>query len=85
MAPGCTKEGVGYILKCWRCRRDSKKVQYKKETLRSPYQRGREHKKEVIEAKKFHPLVMYFGEVHGGERQTILMRTVRETNTALER
>ena len=35
--------------------------------------------------KKSHPLVLHFDEMHGGEKQEVLMRTVREANTALER
>ena len=30
----------------------------------------------VMEAKRSHPLVIHFREVHGGARQTILMRTI---------
>ena len=35
-APQCFKEGVGFVLDCWRCRGERKKVQYIGETSRSP-------------------------------------------------
>ena len=35
--------------------------------------------------KKSHPLVCHFEESHEGEQQTLLMRTLVETRTALER
>ena len=41
--------------------------------------------KEIVEAKRSHPMVGHFQEIHKGQRQTVLMRTVRNTNTALER
>ena len=35
-APQFTKGDVGYVLECWRCRGEGKKVQYIGETSRSP-------------------------------------------------
>jgi len=83
--PKCTIEGVGYLLECWACRLVGKVAIYVGETSRSPYQRGRGHQKEVNEAKRSHPMVTHFQETHQEQKQTILMRTVRNTNTALER
>ena len=62
-----------------------KEAKYVGETSRSPYQRGHEHQKVIDEAKTSHPLVSHFQEVHQGTQQPILMRIVRETQTALER
>ena len=85
-APKCTSEGAWYIVECWTCRKEGKKAAYIGETSRSPYQRGKKHHKEVAEVKKkTHPLVCHFEESHGGTHQTLLMRTLVETRTALER
>ena len=78
-------EGAGYLLECWECRLSGQEAKYVGETSRSTYQRGREHQKEVDEAKRSHPLVSHFQKVHQGNKQIILMRTVRETRTAMER
>ena len=83
--PKCTMEGAGYLLECWTCRLEGKVARYVGETSRSPYQRGQEHQKEICEAKRSHPMVGHFLDVHRGQRQVVLMRTVRNTNTALER
>ena len=83
--PKCTFEGAGYLLECWDCRRAGKGKVYVGETSRSPYQRGREHHKEVAEAKKTHTMVLHFQEFHQGQTQQVLMRTMVETRTALDR
>ena len=62
-----------------------RKALYVGETSRYPYQRGREHCKEVEDAKKSHPMIIHFSEKHEGCRQEIVMRTIKETRTALER
>ena len=68
-APKCTSEGAGYMIECWTCRKEGKKAAYVGETSRSPYQRGKEHLKEVNEVrKKSHPLVCHFEESHEGEQ-----------------
>ena len=41
--------------------------------------------KEIIAGKKTHPLVDHFREVHNGNRQEILFRTIAQFQTALER
>ena len=84
-SPQCTREGVGYVVECWRCRCEGKRAEYIGETSRCPYQRARNHQKEVSEMKTSLPLVQHFEERHGGEEQELLIRTVREANTALER
>ena len=84
-APKCTAEGSGYSLECWSCRLKGRKALYVGETSRSPYQRAREHTKEIDEAKKSHPLVIHFSEKHGGCKQEVIMRTVKETRMVLER
>ena len=38
-----------------------------------------------MEAKKTHPLVLHYQEAHAGERQEVIMRTVKQSRTALER
>ena len=73
------------MVECRTCRKEGKKAAYIGETSRSPYQRGKEHQKEVGEMKKAHPLVCHFQEVHGGKVQTLLLRTLVETRTTLER
>ena len=40
---------------------------------------------EVDEAKKSHPMVIHFTDKHEGCRQEMIMRTVKETRTVLER
>ena len=45
---------------------------------------GREHIQEVSLAKKTHPMVIHFDEVHQGRQQEILMRIVKTARTALE-
>ena len=45
-APQCTREGVEYVIECWRCRSEGKKAKYIGKTSRSPYQRGREHQRD---------------------------------------
>ena len=42
------------------------KQQYWGESLRSPYQRGIEHEKEIRAGKIAHPMVQYFWEQHEG-------------------
>merc|ERR1712101_22904 len=84
-APKCTAEGAGYTVECWPCRLRGERALYVGETSRSPYQRAREHENEIQKAKKSHPMVMHFLEKHEGTEQEILVRTVKETRTALER
>ena len=83
--PKCTTEGVGYTLECWECRLGGMKYMYVGETSRSPYQRGKEHEKDIGNGKKTHPLWIHFGEKHGGERQRILMRVIATPQTAMAR
>jgi len=71
-------------LECWTCCLECKKAAYIGETSRSPYQRGKEHQKEVMEAKKTHPLVCHFEERHQGCCQIVLMWALKETRRALE-
>ena len=67
--PKCNLEGAGYVLECCSCKRGCKVAKYVAKTSRSPYQRGREHHKEIAEAKKTHPVVLHFQESHKGIRQ----------------
>ena len=55
------------------------------ETSRAPYQRGKEHYKEVNNGKKTHPLCVHFREKHGGERQRVVMRILATPKTAMAR
>ena len=57
---------------------------YYRETGRSPYQRGKEHMRE-IEGVLSHPLVLHFWEDHDGRRQEVLMRTISAHLTAIDR
>ena len=41
--------------------------------------------KEIVAGKKTHPMVDHFKEVHNGNRQEILFRTIAQFQTALER
>ena len=56
----CTKEGVGYSLECWECRLEGSKYIYIGETSRSPYQRGKEHERDIDRDKKAHPMCIHF-------------------------
>ena len=47
--PSCTTEGVNYLLECVAWRREGKRRVYNGETGRSPYQRGKEHMREIEE------------------------------------
>ena len=60
-------------------------VQIYRGDLQIPFQRGKEHQQEVSDAKKTHPLVLHFQESHDGQEQELLMRTVKQARTALER
>ena len=61
------------------------KYKYIGELSTSPYQRAREHYREIINGKKTHPLVIHFKEVHNGMEQEVLFRTIMHARTALER
>ena len=74
--PGCTGEGINYTLECLPCRKNGVKRWYYGESSRSPYQRGKEHLREIHEEVAAHPLVTHFREEHGGKTQEILMRVV---------
>ena len=82
--PKCTGEGIGYYLECWTCRLQGKEIKYVGESSRSAFQRGKEHSKEIGEARKTHPMTQHFQEKHQGQQQEVLMRTVRQARTALE-
>ena len=60
--PGCTQEGITYTLECQTCRRKGIKRSYIGESSTSPYQRGKEHAKEVREGMLDHPMVQHFWE-----------------------
>lgn len=47
--PGCTTEGVNYSLECLTCRRMGTKRIYVGESSQSHYQRGRDHKRKVVQ------------------------------------
>ena len=47
--PGCTTEGLTYVIECMTCRKRGIKRTYVGESSRSPYQRGKEHQREVRE------------------------------------
>ena len=49
-APKCTSEGAGNTIECWTYRLGGRKALSIGETSRSPYQRGKEHQKEVTDA-----------------------------------
>ena len=72
-------------MECWTCRLEGKEAQNFGEKSRSPFQRGKECSQEIMEDKKPHPLVLHFQETHEGWQQEIIMKTVRQTRTALER
>ena len=83
--PGCTKEGVLYIIDCQTCRLKGVKRQYIGQSSRSGYQRGREHDKVIGEGVETHPLTIHFEEEHKGEKQDILFRIINKYQTALSR
>ena len=83
--PGCTTEGCNYIIECLPCRKAGIPRRYYGETSRSPYQRGKEHLREVQQGVATHPLVLHFREEHQEESQPILMRVLSRHLTALER
>ena len=83
--PSCTSESVNYILECYTCRKAGEKRAYYGETSRSPYQRGKEHLREVEEGVISHPLVLHFWEEHRGRRQPIMMRVTSSHLKPLER
>ena len=58
--PGCTSKGVNYTLKCVECRRVGVRRVYVGGSSRSPYQRGREHLREVKEGVLDHLMVQHF-------------------------
>ena len=82
--PSCTTEGVNYLLECVAWRREGKRRVYNGETGRSPYQRGKEHTREIEEGVLSHPLLLHFWEEHNGRRQKIMMRTISVYLTVLE-
>ena len=67
LLPGCTSEGINYSLECLTCRQLGTKRIYIGESSQSPYQCGKEHKKEVREGVLDHPRVQHFGEEHGDQ------------------
>ena len=67
--PGCTSDGIVYSLECMECRRKGIKRTYIGESSRSPYQRGKEHLKEVREGVLDHPMVQHFWEEKEGEKE----------------
>ena len=81
-SPKCTSEGFGYLIECWPCRLEGKMFTYIGESSRSPYQRGREHWQELEMRKPTHPLVINSEEEHEGREIEILMRVVKQTETA---
>ena len=60
--PGCTMEGINYVLECGTCRDKGIKRQYWGESSRSAYQRGREHGRDISQGKLAHPMVLHFWE-----------------------
>ena len=84
-SPKCTSEGFGYKIECWPCRLVGKTFAYIGESSRSPYQRGREHWQEVDMRKPNHPLTIHSEEEHEGREIEILMRVIKQTETATER
>ena len=81
--PGCTNEGCNYVIECLTCRKAGTARRYFGETSRSPYQRGREHLREVEQGVATHPLVLHFKEEHQEKSQPILMRILSRHLTAL--
>ena len=55
------------------------------ESSRSPYQRGREHLREVKERVLDHPMVQHLWKEHHGVEQEIMMRVLSKHIKALER
>ena len=66
-------------------REEGKRRIYYGETSRSPYQRGTEHRKEILEGIATHPLVIHSVEEHQGQVQPVLMRTLSAHLTAMDR
>ena len=62
--PGCTREGIVYLLDCLTCRKQGIKRQYVGETPRSGYQRGKEHRREIEKEVAMHPMTLHFKEEH---------------------
>ena len=83
--PGCTQEGITYTLECQTCRRKGIKRSYIGESSRSPYQRDKEHAKEVREGMLDHPMVQHLREEHQGEEQEMIFRVLGRHLKALER
>ena len=83
--PGCTREGVLYVLDYQACRKEGIRRQYIGESSRSGYQRGREHWKEVSEGALTHPMTLHFLEEHEGKQQEVILRIVNKFHTALAR
>ena len=82
--PGCTREGVVFILECKDCRDKGIRRQYVGETSRSRYQRAGEHQRDVEEGTSSHPMNVHFAEEHQGLKQETLFRLVSKHQTALE-
>ena len=83
--PGCTAEGIVYILECLTCRHQGRKRQYVGETSRSGYQRGKEHRREVEKEVATHPMTLHFQEEHSGNQQETVFRIISKHYTPLER
>ena len=83
--PSCTSESVNYAIECYTCRKAGIRRIYYGETSRLPYQRGKEHLREVEEGVISHPLVQHFWEEHRGRKQLILMRVTSSHLKPLER
>ena len=83
--PGCTQEGCNYVIECLKCRKEGLRRRYYGETSRSPFQRGTEHMKEILDGQATHPLTIHFREEHGGVQQEVLFRILSRQLSPLER
>ena len=81
----CTGEGMNYVLECFSCRKIGKRRIYVGERLRSGYQRGAEHGKEIEDGVLTHPMVLHFWDGHQGRKQEIFMRLTSSHLTPLDR
>ena len=82
--PGCTREGVAYILECRTCRDGGIRRHYVGETSISGYQRAKEHVRDVEEGTATHPMNVHFMEEHRGQIQEVVFRIVSKHKTALD-
>ena len=81
----CETNSVGYRITCESCLGAGQFVHYEGETGRNAYSRGLEHRDDLKSEKEDTPLWKHCLLAHNGEKQSFVMKPLRNFNSPLQR